>query len=139
MLDGVNLLYSYTAEVNPWIKWALWIGLAIMAVITLYMWFLTANRQTKAHVIVAIICTVLAIGLMITAFEVDTSKETLHKVTIDYDVSFVEFTYYYEVVNIEGDIYTIREIVQAVPDTIPPSPTETVPTTDPTWNTDAVG
>jgi hypothetical protein len=139
MLEGVNLLYSYTAEVNPWIKWALWIGLAIMAVITLYMWFLAANRQTKSHVVVAIICSLLAIGLMITAFEVDTSKETLHKVTIDYDVSFVEFTYYYEVVNIEGDIYTIREIVQAVPDTIPPAPTETVPTTDPTWSTDAVG
>ncbi len=139
MLEGVNLLYTYTETANTWAVAGLWIAFALIAAIAVYAWFLFAKRNTKAHFVVAILTTVLCFGVMIGAFTTQTHEETFYKVTVDKEVSFVEFTYYYEVIGIEGEIYTIKEISHNIPETIPPAPSDTTSPTDSTWDTSAVG
>lgn len=139
MLEGVNVLYSYTQTTGMWSVWGAWIAFILFAVASVYAWFLVTRCKTKSHLVVALLCTILCFGLMLVAFSTTTETEVLHKVTIEDTVSYVEFTYYYEVVNIEGEIYTIREITHEVSEIIPPAPTETTSPIDPTWDTSAVG
>lgn len=47
--------------------------------------------------------------LYLFAFAVNTTEETHYKVTIDETVNFVEFNEKYEIIDQEGEIYTIRE------------------------------
>ena len=139
MLEGVNLLYTYTETAGVWVVAGLWIAFTLIAAAAVYAWFLFSKRSTKAHFVVAILTTILCFGLMIGAFTTQTHEETFYKVTVDKGVSFVEFIYYYEVIDIEGEIYTIKEIPHDIPETIPPAPSETTSPTDSTWDTGADG
>jgi hypothetical protein len=47
--------------------------------------------------------------IILAIFCVDTTEVTEYKVTIDDSVKYVEFTEKYEVVDQEGEIYTVRE------------------------------
>lgn len=139
MLEGVNLLYTYTETAGVWAVAGLWIAFALVAAVAVYAWFLFSKRNTKAHFVVAILTTILCFGLMIGAFTTQTYEETFYKVTVDKEVSFVEFIYYYEVIDIEGEIYTVKEIPHDIPETIPPAPPEMTSPTDSTWDTSADG
>lgn len=138
MLDGVTLLHTFTSTTGAIWVWVFWIAFAVLAAATVYFWIVTANRRTMAHLLVALVITLLCFSCLGTAITTAPHTETLYKVTIDPDVSYREFTYYYEVVNVEGEIYTIREIVHDDYDTIPPAPTDD-PSIPPTWSEDAVG
>ena len=139
MLEGVNLLYTYTETAGVWVVAGLWIAFTLIAAAAVYAWFLFSKRSTKAHFVVAILTTILCFGLMIGAFTTQTHEETFYKVTVDKEVSFVEFIYYYEVIDTEGEIYTVKEIPHDIPETIPPAPSETTSPTDSTWDTSADG
>ena len=138
MLDGVTLLHTFTSTTGSICVWLLWIAFVALAAATVYFWVVAANRRTMVHLLVALVITLLCFSCLGTAITTAPHTETLYKVTIDPDVSYREFTYYYEVVNVEGEIYTIREIVHDDYDTIPPAPTDD-PTIPPTWSEDAVG
>ena len=138
MLDGVTLLHTFTSTTGAIWVWVLWIAFAVFAAATVYFWIVTANRRTVAHLLVALVITLLCFSCLGAAITTAPQTETLYKVTIDPDVSYREFTYHYEVVNVEGEIYTIREIVHDDYDTIPPAPTDN-PSIPPTWSEDAVG
>ena len=138
MLDGVTLLHTFTNTTGAIWTWVLWIAFAVLAAATIYFWIVAANRHTMAHLLVALVITLLCFGCLGAAITTAPHTETLYKVTIGPDVSYREFTYYYEVVNIEGEIYTIREIVHNDYTTIPPTPTDN-PSIPPTWSENAVG
>ena len=137
MLEGITVLNTYV-EVNAAAAIGLWITFVILAALSVYGWYLAANRHTISHFVVAIITSALCVGALIGATVTPISKETHYQVIIDKEVSFLEFTEFYEVVKVEGEIYTIKEIPHEIPDTIPPAsdgPTEP----DSTWDPDAVG
>lgn len=138
MLDGVTLLYSFTNTTGICWVWGAWIAFALLAGLTIYCWILALNKRTIPHLIIAFIVTLLCFAGLGAAITAAPHTETLYKVTIDQSVSYREFTYYYEVVDVEGEIYTIREIIHDDYETIPPAPTED-PTIPPTWSEDAVG
>ena len=138
MLDGVTLLYTFTNTTGAIWVWLLWIAFAALTAATVYFWVVTVNRRTMVHLLVALVITLLCFSCLGAAITTAPHTETLYKVTIDPDVSYREFTYHYEVVNVEGEIYTIREIVHDDYATIPPAPTDD-PTIPPTWSEDAVG
>lgn len=138
MLDGVTLLHTFTNTTGIGWVWMAWIAFALLTCLTIYCWILTANRRTALHLVIALVATLLCfIGLAV-AFGAQPQTETLYKVTIDQSVSYREFTYYYEVVDVEGEIYTIREIIHDDYATIPPAPTDDT-TIPPTWSEGAVG
>ena len=138
MLDGVTLLHTFTSTTGTIWVWLLWIAFAVLAAATVYFWIVAANRRTVVHLLVALVITLLCFSCLGAAITTAPHTETLYKVTIDSNVSYREFTYYYEVVTVEGEIYTIREIIHDDYATIPPAPTED-PTIPPTWSEDAVG
>ena len=138
MLDGVTLLHTFTSTTGAIWVWVAWIGFALLVAATIYFWILVAAHRTYGHLICALVVTLLCLLCLLCAFNAKPHTETLYKVTIDPSVSYREFTYYYEVVNVEGEIYTIREIVHDDYATIPPAPTDD-PSIPPTWSEDAVG
>lgn len=138
MLDGVTLLYTFENTTGAGWVWAAWIALALLVGLTIYCWVLVVNRRTALHLTIGLVTTLLCLCSLICAFNAKPHTETLYKVTIDQSVSYREFTYYYEVVDVEGEIYTIREIIHDDYETIPPAPTED-PSIPPTWSEDAAG
>lgn len=138
MLDGVTLLHTFASTTGAIWVWVAWIGFALLVAATIYFWILVATHRAYGHLICALVVTLLCLLCLLCAFNTKPHTETLYKVTIDPDVSYREFTYYYEVVNVEGEIYTIREIVHDDYATIPPAPTDD-PTIPPTWSEGAVG
>jgi hypothetical protein len=139
MLDGITLLHTFIHTTGVGWVWFAWIGVVLLVAATIYCWLLTTNRRTMVHLIAALIVTLLCFNCFALALNVKPHSETLYKVTIDQSVSYREFTYHYEVINVEGEIYTIREIVHDNYETIPPAPTEEPTETPPSWSTDAVG
>ena len=108
MLDGVTLLHTFTSTTGAIWVWLLWIAFAALTAATVYFWVVTVNRRTMVHLLVALVITLLCFSCLGTAITTASHTETLYKVTIDSNVSYREFTYHYEVVNVEGEIYTIR-------------------------------
>lgn len=142
MIDGITLLYSFTETTSPWTFILAWLGFLVLVGASIWLWFLVAHRSTKLHFVVAIVATVLAVITLIYACSLQPTTQLYHKVLIDESVPYREFTYFYEVVDIEGDIYTIKEIPHEIPDNVDPAPSEeptTEPVEDPTWDTSAVG
>lgn len=138
MLDGVTLLHTFTNTTGVGWVWAAWIGFALLVALAIYCWVLVTTHRTYGHLTLALVVTLLCLLCLLAAFNAKPHTETLYKVTIDSEVSYREFTYYYEVVNVEGEIYTIREIIHDDYATIPPAPTDD-PSIPPTWSEDAVG
>lgn len=138
MLDGITLLHTFTNTTRVGWVWAAWIGFALLVALAIYCWVLVTTHRTYGHLTLALVVTLLCLLCLLAAFNAKPHTETLYKVTIDSEVSYREFTYYYEVVNVEGEIYTIREIIHDDYATIPPAPTDD-PSIPPTWSEDAVG
>lgn len=150
-MDGVTVLHSFT---NYWplvISILFWI-LSLAAVVgSIYLWCIAATRKTRTHLIVSIVLTVLAIVCLLGSMFNSAQPSTYYKVIIDPSVSYLDFIDTYEVIEIEGQIFTVILINEdsssedgaTTPskDTIPEwteTPTEDVIPTE-TWNPSAVG
>jgi hypothetical protein len=104
-MEGVTILSIGTAMLG--MSWGIAIILALFVLVVEYMadpmdegfgW-----RIGFASFVSIVTFAVLAL------FCVDTTEVTEYKVTIDDSVKYVEFTEKYEVVDQEGEIYTVRE------------------------------
>lgn len=106
-MTGINILAEYTAG-----------GMTVGAVVTL-------GLLSVVGLIVSIILTIedslgkeitfgLATGFAVLAISLGVFAEpehTQYKVTISDDVKLVEFLERYEILDTEGEIYTIREVI----------------------------
>lgn len=106
-MSGINILAEYTAG-----------GMPVGAVFTLGM-------LSVFGLIVSVLLTIddspgkaitfgFATGFAIVAISLGVSAEpehTRYKVTISDDVKLVEFLEQYEILDTEGEIYTIREVI----------------------------
>lgn len=140
MLDGITLLHSFEHTTGIWTAIVLWVAFALLAILTLYFWILWVNKHGIKGFVFALAITSLCILALGFAFIARPTTETLYKVTIDQFVSYREFTECYEVVDIEGEIYTIRNISEIETPPIPINPVEnTITDSEPTWDSSAMG
>ena len=109
MLDGMTLLYEYEVVIGAAAAIGAWIATIVFALLTLYGWLRTGKYMTATNAIMCIVATIVTVVGFITACTIELDRETRYKVTIDHSVSYREFTSYYEVIEVEGEIYTIRE------------------------------
>ena len=105
MLDGINVLNTIAMH-KEFPTWAsITIGLLFGVGIGLICCF-----KFKTIVVGIISC---IIGFLILAYGVNTnlqySGEYTYQVTIDESVSMVDFTSKYDIIRVDGEIYTIRE------------------------------
>lgn len=112
MMDGVTILNSYEYLINfgsIFIKIALCIWFFAAAVVALFA-LLKYGCDSWKEPIFLVICVVLTIvcGYLIP----ERKYETRYQVIVDNSVSMNEFQGKYEIIEIEGKIYTVRERVE---------------------------
>lgn len=65
----------------------------------------------KSFLVISMVVTIVfCVTVMTIVFDAYNTVYTKYKVTIDDSVSFKEFTNRYEVISLDGDIYTVREM-----------------------------
>lgn len=124
MIDGINVLHTFQHTSGLFTSVGLWIVFSVFVLATIYAWILVATRRTRPHVIVAIVVSLLMFGFLFGATHTPVQTETRYKIIIDDDVSYREFTNMYEVLDVEGEIYTVRlrgKLVEETPDATYPS------------------
>lgn len=106
-MTGINILAEYTAGGMP-------VGevvtLGLLSVVGLIVSVLLTIDDSPGKEItfgLATLFVVFAISLGVSA----EPEHTRYKVTISEDVKLVEFLEQYEILNTEGEIYTIREVI----------------------------
>lgn len=114
MLEGIEILNQTEIMEVPMlinrIRLILLSTTLICALLGWVMLFIGKRKISLAGFIIAILCgiTGLAIALNLNNFKEPTGKYE-YQVTIDESVSMTEFYERYEVIDVEGKIYTIRE------------------------------
>lgn len=104
-MEGVTILSTGTAMLG--IGWGMAIILALVVFAIMYV-FDPLDDDFEWRIGFAIFMFVLSF-LLLAFLAVDTTEVTEYKVTIDDSVKYVEFTEKYEVIDQEGEIYTVRE------------------------------
>lgn len=108
-MEGVTILSTGTAMLG--LSWgaAILIGLVVF-VFMFFIFSITMVDEPIEYLYAAIFALFITIiGLIPIWASVDTTEVTEYKVIIDDSVQYVEFTEKYEVVDQEGEIYTVRE------------------------------
>ncbi len=107
LMPGINILAEYTAGGLP--------DVAIAVLSLMMIWCLiVALYLTAENLPGGIVAYVLATGLFVIIINMSINAEpdhTRYKVTISEDVKLVEFLERYEILDTEGEIYTIREVI----------------------------
>lgn len=110
-MDGVTILNTYVEEMavmQPWC--AIGMTLSIGGIVGLAIFAIISGSYPDCHwlrmgIIILAICFV--VGILIGIFA-PRETEDRHQVIIDDSVSFNEFYEHYEVLEINGKIYTVR-------------------------------
>jgi uncharacterized membrane protein len=106
-MTGINILAEYTASGVP--MWLMAVGLfTIFAGLILLLCGLASvnEKVVAAGGVVLFLAFALAVGVEVFG----DFPHTRYKVTISGDVKLVEFLEQYEILDTEGEIYTIREV-----------------------------
>ena len=110
-MEGVTLLHQYTTG-GPSIAGIVCAAIIALIALSVAVWGIVSIlhfRQTRfkwKEVIFYLAITLTLLGGI--AFTLTWDAETNFKVTIDETVPYKEFTERFEVLNIEGEIYTVR-------------------------------
>lgn len=111
-MNGVIILNSYEILTNPssiflYLVWGF--VFTTLALILSYL-FIVDNYSSTSTAIFAIVAGALAVILFCNIPE--KKYETRYQVTVDDSVSINEFQSKYEIIEVEGKIYTVRECVE---------------------------
>lgn len=106
-MTGINILAEYTAGGLPDVA---------LAVLSLMMigCLIVAYCLTADNIHGGIVACGFATGLFVVIISICITAEpdhTRYKVTISEDVKLIEFLEKYEILDTEGEIYTIREVI----------------------------
>ena len=108
MMTGIEILAEYTAGGTPMAAIVVFTMLAVIGLI-----IFLAGCICGDDVVPGAGCIVIAISITM-LFLINFTAEpehTRYKVTISDDVKLVEFLERYEILDTEGEIYTIREVI----------------------------
>lgn len=106
-MTGINILAEYTAGGLPDVAIAV-LSLAMMGCL-IVAFCLTADDLPGG-----VVASGFAAGFLVVIISICINAEpdhTRYKVTITEDVKLVEFLERYEILDTEGEIYTIREVI----------------------------
>lgn len=111
-MNGVTILNNYEILTNPssiflYLVWGF--VFTALALILLYL-FIVDNYSSTSTAIFAIIAGALAVILFCNIPE--ENYETRYQVAVDDSVNMNEFQSKYEIIEVEGKIYTVRERVE---------------------------
>lgn len=111
-MEGVTILNSYEYLTNPssiflYLFWGF--IFTTFALILSYL-FIVDNYSSTSTVIFAIVAGALAVIFFCNVPE--KNYETRYQVTVNDSVSMNEFQSKYEIIEVEGKIYTVRERVE---------------------------
>lgn len=111
-MEGVTILNSYETLTNASsiFLYFVWGCVFIALAIALSYLFIVDNYSSTSTAIFAIVAGALAVILFCNVPE--KNYETRYQVTINDSVSMNEFQSKYEIIEIEGKIYTVRERVE---------------------------
>lgn len=104
-MEGVTILATETAMLG--ISWGAAILIALIVFVIMFA-FDPLDEGFGWRIGFATFMFILSF-LLLFFLAVDTTEVTEYKVTIDDSVKYVEFTEKYEVIDQEGEIYTVRE------------------------------
>ena len=107
LMTGINILAEYTAGGMPV---GAVVALSLLSVVGLFVSVLLTIDDSPGKAITF----GLATGFAIVAISLGVSADpehTQYKVTISEDVKLVEFLERYEILDTEGEIYTMREVI----------------------------
>lgn len=149
MIDGITILHTYTHTTPVAYLAAIWIVFGLLAAITLWSWLKLSSKTTGWRIVLAVLLTLLTIASFIMALSFEEKSETRYKILIDENISYQDFVEHYEVIDVEGKIYTVR-VINSIPSTTEPPSEPSNPSTEPsienptetqtpTWDPDAVG
>jgi hypothetical protein len=108
LMTGINILAEYTAGGVP--VWLIAVGLFTLfaGLILLLCGLASVNEKVAAAGgVVLFLNFALAVGVEVFG----DFPHTRYKVTISEDVKLIEFLERYEIIDTEGEIYTIREVI----------------------------
>ena len=111
-MDGVIILNSYESLTNfgsillMSILWAWFLAAAIVALFALLKYGCNSWKE-PAFLVVCVVLTIVC-GCLIP----EDKYETRYQVTVDNSVSMNEFQNKYEIIEVEGKIYTVKERVE---------------------------
>lgn len=107
-MTGINILAEYTA--GGTLLWG--VAVAIVGTVVGLILILCALVSVNENV-AAVGCVVLylAFTIAVGVWGFCDPEHTRYKVTISDDVKLVEFLEQYEILDTEGEIYTIREVI----------------------------
>ena len=108
-MEGVTILS--TATVTLGLSWGAAILIALVVFVFMFILFSVLIVDEPIEYLFAAVAAFLltAIALIPLWISIDPTEVTDYKVIIDNSVKYVEFTEKYEVIDQEGEIYTIRE------------------------------
>lgn len=109
-MTGINILAEYTAGGTP-VAWI--VVLTIVAVSGLIILFAGIACEDGDIPGVGLSLFVVSLAMIFVVNITAEPEHTRYKVTISDDVNLVEFLEQYDILDTEGEIYTIRE---AIPD-----------------------
>jgi MFS family permease len=107
-MEGVTILSTGTAIVG--ISWGAAIIIALIASLVIYL-INPLEADFGWRICCAAYIFILSF-ITLAIVSVDTTEVTEYKVTIDDSVKYVEFMEKYEVIDQEGEIYTVRERIK---------------------------
>ena len=109
MIEGITLLNQFETTVDGGAYIALIIGgILTLAWLTLAI-FCFCDYEVGAGISVSILAVIASILPMTGVAEITKPPETHYQVLIDESVSMTEFFEKYEIIEVEGSIYTIKE------------------------------
>ena len=107
-MTGINILAEYTAGGTTV---ALIVGLTIVAVIGLILLFAGIACEDDDVTGVGLSLFFVSLAMVFVVYFTAEPEHTRYKVTISDEVNLVEFLEQYEILDTEGEIYTIREVI----------------------------
>lgn len=106
-MTGINILAEYTAGGTPVAGIIVFATLAVIGLIFLFAGIACEDDDVPGGGIALFAVSLALIFVLIITAE---TEHTRYKVTISEDVKLVEFLERYEILDTEGEIYTIREV-----------------------------
>lgn len=109
MIHGIEILSEYTTGGTP-VAWN--VIFTILAVLGLIIFLAGCAGEDDGALGVGILVLAISLEMIIIVIFASEPEHTQYKITISDDVNLVEFLEQYEIIDIEGEIYTIREVTE---------------------------
>ena len=107
-MTGINILAEYTAGGTPVAGVVVFPMLAVLGLIIFFAGIACGDGDVPGVGCLVFVTSLVMLFLILVTAE---PEHTRYKVTISDEVNLVEFLEQYEILDTEGEIYTIREVI----------------------------